>query len=105
MSATYPHTTFSGGFVSWSFEWSGNEGVLRGAAGNDHELWVIPAGGKPLSLGLLRSGAPQRLVLPMRLAPYFRDRSTLAVSVEPVGGSKTGQPTGPVIAAGELSSI
>lgn len=32
VSTTYPHTTYSGVFVSWSFEWSGNEGVLRGGA-------------------------------------------------------------------------
>lgn len=80
-------------------------GVLRDVAGREHELWVIPAGGKPVSIGLVRPGAPQRLSVPLRLASEFRDRSTIAVSVEPVGGSRTGQPTGPVIAAGELSTI
>lgn len=80
-------------------------GVLREVAGREHELWVIPAGGKAVSLGLVRPGAPQRLNVPVRLAPDFRDHSTMAVSVEPVGGSQTGQPTGPVIAAGELSTI
>lgn len=80
-------------------------GVLRDVAGREHELWVIPAGGKPVSLGLVRPGAPQRLNVPVRLAADFRDHSTIAVSVEPVGGSQTGQPTGPVIAAGELSTI
>lgn len=80
-------------------------GVLQGAAGHEHELWVIPAGGKPVSLGIVRAGSPQRHSVPVALAPHFRNRSTIAVSVEPVGGSRTGQPTGPVIAAGELSSI
>jgi anti-sigma-K factor RskA len=32
-------------------------------------------------------------------------RTTLAVSLEPPGGSPTGQPTGPVIATGELKPI
>jgi hypothetical protein len=32
-------------------------------------------------------------------------RSTLAVSLEPPGGSPTGQPTGPVIAAGKLANL
>jgi anti-sigma-K factor RskA len=31
-------------------------------------------------------------------------KATLAVSLEPPGGSKTGAPTGPVIAAGPLTA-
>ncbi|RYD25667.1 MAG: anti-sigma factor, partial [Lysobacteraceae bacterium] len=31
--------------------------------------------------------------------------ATLAVSIEPVGGSKTGAPTGPVVAKGALSPV
>jgi anti-sigma-K factor RskA len=31
--------------------------------------------------------------------------ATLAVSMEPPGGSPTGQPTGPVIASGTLTSL
>jgi anti-sigma-K factor RskA len=77
-------------------------GRLAGAAGHDHELWIIPAGGSPVSLGLVRAGAPQRLAVPASIAPHFRARAGVALSVEPTGGSPTGQPTGPVIAAGEL---
>ena len=80
-------------------------GRLTGAPGHDHELWIIPAGGSPVSLGLVRAGAPARIQVPARLAPHFRTRSTIALSVEPVGGSPTGQPTGPVVAAGELVTI
>lgn len=80
-------------------------GRLTGAPGHDHELWIIPAGGAPVSLGLIRAGAPARIQVPARLAPHFRTRSTIALSVEPVGGSPTGQPTGPVVAAGELVTI
>jgi anti-sigma-K factor RskA len=78
---------------------------LAGAAGHDHELWIIPPGGQPVSLGLVRPGAPQRLAVPREMAPHFRNRASVALSVEPAGGSPTGQPTGPVIAAGELTSI
>lgn len=80
-------------------------GVLQGTAGRAFELWVIPSGGKPASLGLVTPGAPQRRVVPANLAEYFRNRSVIAVSVEPAGGSGTGQPTGPVIASGEFSTI
>ena len=31
--------------------------------------------------------------------------AVLAVSLEPAGGSPTGQPTGPVVAAGDLKNI
>jgi anti-sigma-K factor RskA len=31
--------------------------------------------------------------------------ATLAVSLEPPGGSPTGQPTGPVIASGKLTNL
>ncbi|WP_287200988.1 anti-sigma factor, partial [Mesorhizobium sp.] len=31
--------------------------------------------------------------------------AVLAVSVEPAGGSPTGQPTGPVVAAGDLKNV
>lgn len=80
-------------------------GVLTSDAGHQHELWIIPEGGTPVAVGLLRPGQPQRLAVRSEIAPHFRGRSTLAVSVEPIGGSPTGQPTGPVIAAGQLSAI
>lgn len=80
-------------------------GVLAKAPGRQHEVWIIPAGGTPVAVGLLAPDRPQRLAVRAEIAPHFRGRSTLAVSVEPIGGSPTGQPTGPVIAAGEFSPI
>lgn len=72
---------------------------------HSHELWVIPAGGAPISVGLLRSVDAHRMGVPQQLAPHFRSGATLAISVEPQGGSPTGQPTGPVIASGALNRI
>lgn len=80
-------------------------GRLSGAAGHDHELWIIPAGGRPVSLGLVRPGAPLRIQVPPQLAAYFQLRAGIALSVEPTGGSPTGQPTGPVVASGELLTV
>jgi anti-sigma-K factor RskA len=57
----------------------------------DLELWLIPPGGKPQSLGLLPREGSRRLPLPNLSG------GTLAVSLEPAGGSPTGQPTGPVL--------
>jgi anti-sigma-K factor RskA len=59
--------------------------------GRVHELWVIAPGAAPVSLGLLAQ-APLTVRYPAPPAGW-----TLAVSVEPEGGSPTGAPTGPVI--------
>ena len=67
------------------------------------ELWSIPEGGRPVVLGLGQFGAPVRLKLGAD-APTSRT-ATLAVSLEPLGGSPTGQPTGPVIASGKLRTL
>ena len=67
-----------------------------------HELWVIPAGGKPRSLGTMRDGKQMHMELADALARLLQQGATIAISVEPPGGSPTGAPTGPVVAAGAL---
>ena len=79
--------------------------LLTGAQPQSYELWVIPPGGKPHSLGLIDPKRPVKVVVPPELLPHVSPDSTLAVSLEPVGGSPTGQPTGPVIANGKLASL
>jgi anti-sigma-K factor RskA len=70
------------------------------------ELWLIPTGEtRPRSLGLIQPGQPIKLKIPSDLAGRLTPQATLAVSLEPPGGSPTGQPTGPVIAAGKLSNL
>jgi anti-sigma-K factor RskA len=70
------------------------------------ELWLIPTGEtRPRSLGLVQPGQPIRLEIPSDLAGRITPDATLAVSLEPPGGSPTGLPTGPVIAAGKLSNL
>jgi anti-sigma-K factor RskA len=46
-----------------------------------------------------------RINLPPDLAGRVASDMTLAVSLEPPGGSPTGAPTGPVIASGKLTSL
>ena len=79
--------------------------VASPAPGHDHELWLIPASGTPLSLGLVASTNPHRLPVPDALQGTFQRDATIAISVEPVGGSPTGQPTGPVVATGKLVAV
>jgi anti-sigma-K factor RskA len=70
------------------------------------ELWLIPAGeSRPRSLGLIQPGRPIRLDIPPDLAGRLTSDATLAVSLEPPGGSPTGLPTGPVIASGTLTKL
>lgn len=64
------------------------------------ELWTIPAGGKPRSLGLLSNASPTQLSLAARMPD---PGSTLAISLEPRGGSPTGQPTGAVLYSGAIT--
>jgi len=68
--------------------------------GRSPELWLIPAGGKPIALGLAAFGRSVRLNPKIDIGDPAR--AILAMSMEPLGGSPTGQPTGPVVATGAL---
>lgn len=63
------------------------------------ELWALPRGGKPKSLGVV-SGAKAVLHLASSADQSLSDVPILAVSLEPKGGSPTGLPTGPVLYSG-----
>ena len=65
-------------------------------AGRNLELWYVGAEG-PKPIGLV-GVASNRVTLPAGASPD----GVIAVSVEPPGGSPTGQPTGPVIYTGKL---
>jgi len=63
------------------------------------ELWALPRGGKPRSLGIV-TGERTLLQLASAADLTLSDVPMLAVSLEPPGGSKTGLPTGPVLYSG-----
>lgn len=69
--------------------------------GKSLQLWALPSKGQPQSLGVLASNAPYQLQT-SRLQAGLLSASAFAVSVEPIGGSPTGLPTGEVIASGKL---
>jgi anti-sigma-K factor RskA len=64
------------------------------------ELWVIPAGGTALSLGVVEAGQERRIPLPAALAGDGRSTALLAITIEQPGGSPTGVAQGPVVATG-----
>ncbi|VWD19069.1 anti-sigma factor [Burkholderia lata] len=72
------------------------------AANRSTELWLIPPHAKPVSLGVFPPDAPASMTLPPAVVAQLGARAVLAVSIEPSGGSPTGQPTGPVIATGTM---
>lgn len=74
------------------------------AAGRAPELWLIPEGQKPIAVGMIGGSAPTTLRLDPALLAKLGPSTALAVSVEPPGGSPTGQPTGPVIAKGSIGA-
>ena len=75
------------------------------AAGRVFELWALPQGGTPKSLGVIPSGTIVRVPLPTRADESLTNIPALAVSLEPTGGSPTGQPTGPVLYSGAIERM
>ncbi|MGY1890390.1 anti-sigma factor [Pseudomonas sp. SDT291_1_S447] len=69
------------------------------------ELWAIPADGKPISLGIIPAGGKGKVELNEAQKALIGKPIALAVSLEPKGGSPTGQPTGPVLYQGALATL
>lgn len=66
------------------------------------ELWMLPSGRAPVSMGLVPATGIDRLALRAPVGIALQDIPALAVSVEPAGGSPTGAPTGPVVYTGRV---
>lgn len=73
-------------------------------AGKSYELWMIPEGGKPVPMGLMNPSGEKSETLRAELLERLRRAKALAISLEPEGGSPTGQPTGPVLWVAPLVS-
>jgi anti-sigma-K factor RskA len=79
---------------------------LAPAPGHSHELWALSGDNPaPRSLGLLsaKSRFPAEKI--GAIDPAGLRQTTFAISVEPEGGSPTGQPTGPVVFTGKLVPV
>jgi len=60
--------------------------------GKSHELWAIPEGGAPVSLGLMPHTGDHHRVLSAAQRAALAKAKQIAVSLEPEGGSSTGAP-------------
>ena len=75
------------------------------AAGRDFELWMIDGQNAPVSMGVIPVGTNVHLAVDDATRGKIESGAVFAISLEPAGGSPTGQPTGPVVAAGDLKTI
>ncbi len=70
-----------------------------------YELWLLPPGGAPVSLGLLNEQGGTVLQPGEDLNHLLQPGAGMAVSLEPPGGSPTGTPTGPVVYSGSVLAL
>lgn len=82
-----------------------NIGNAAPAAGKVFELWALPQAGAPQALGVIPPGAVVRVPLANPADESLSNIPALAVSLEPPGGSPTGQPTGPVLFSGAVERM
>lgn len=75
------------------------------APGQVPQLWVVADDGTAHSLGLGSDTPMQAMSVPAAMRPQLLAEGSLAVSMEPPGGSPTGRPTGFVIGRGDLTHL
>ncbi|MEQ9547944.1 MAG: anti-sigma factor [Marinobacter sp.] len=115
-----PEPTLSGAVVQadvsdplWLVSESSRDNRLRlrpvaatsAEAGKDYELWIVPDNGNPLSLGVIPVGDVFQVELTDEARETLSQSRTLAISLEPRGGSPTGAPTGPILHVTKLYEL
>lgn len=97
----------------WLVSESGTDNLLKlrsvaahaAGAGKDYELWIVPENGQPLSLGVIPAGGVHQVTLTDAAREALASSRTLAISLEPRGGSPTGAPTGPILHVTKLYEL
>lgn len=69
------------------------------------ELWIIPADGKPRSLGLISGVEESRLAVDPAHRPFMTAGATLAVTMETAASAPHDAPSSAPIAAGKISLL
>ena len=74
-------------------------------AGHSAQLWAIHGDKPPIPLGTFKAAGPGMYVAEAKMGAVIEPGTKLAITIEPMGGSPTGKPTGAVIASGLLSKV
>ena len=74
-------------------------------AGKSAQLWAIHGDQPPIPLGTFKAAGPGMYVAEAKMGAVIEPGTKLAITIEPMGGSPTGKPTGAVIASGLLSKV
>jgi anti-sigma-K factor RskA len=75
------------------------------AQGRVPELWLIPPGETPKSLGLVSIDRSHTVEVPKALRGALAQGAVLAITLEPAGGAPQGVATGPIIAKGDILTL
>lgn len=73
--------------------------------GKVNELWLIPTGEAPRSLGFVSNEKAHTIDVPADLRRALVSGSTLAITLEPEAGMPHAAPSGAIVAKGEIASI
>lgn len=73
------------------------------AQGRIAELWIIPHGEAPVSLGMVSTQVAHSVSVPAGLLAKLVAGATLAITLEPSIGVPHNAPTGPIVAKGGIS--
>lgn len=80
-------------------------GAMPIPAGKSAQLWAIEGDKPPIPLGTFKASGPGMYVAEAKMGAVIEPGTKLAITIEPMGGSPTGKPTGAVIASGLLSKV
>jgi len=69
------------------------------------QLWLVFAGERPHAVALLNPSRPLKVVLPPEVLRRVVEGVGVVVTLEPLGGSTTGTPTGLVVAKGTITVL
>jgi anti-sigma-K factor RskA len=75
------------------------------AEGRVPELWLIPPGESPKSLGIVSIDRSHTVKVPDALRDALAKGALLAITLEPAGGAPQGVATGPIIAKGDIRTL
>lgn len=73
--------------------------------GEAHELWLIPEGQAPRSLGVVSGDQRHSIDIPDALQAEIAAGAILAITVEPAASIPHAAPTGPIVAKGVVARI